>query len=95
MEAGSIQHDPGAKKFYIKTQEGEAYLAYSEKEGVLDYYSTYVPDAMRGQGIAGKIVEEGLRYAKENGYQVRPSCPYVSTYIQRHPEHQELSVSHS
>jgi predicted GNAT family acetyltransferase len=92
MEAESIQHDPEAKKFYIETEKGEAYLAYEEKEGVLDYYSTYVPDAMRGQGIAGRIVEEGLRYARENGYQVRPSCPYVAVYLKRHEEHQDLKA---
>lgn len=46
---------------------------------------------LRGQGVAGKIVEVSLEYARENGLRVVPMCSYAASYIRRHPEYQELT----
>jgi len=46
---------------------------------------------LRGQGIAGKIVEVGLEYAKLNSLRVVPMCSYAASYIRRHPEYAELT----
>jgi len=48
------------------------------------------PD-LRGQGVAGKIVEVGLEYAKEKSLRVIPMCSYAAAYIRRHPEYAELT----
>lgn len=90
MKNISIQHDPEAQKFFLALEENEGYLLYKEEGDILDLYSTYVPDAFRGEGIAGKLVEAALDHARSNGYQVRPTCPYVATYIERNQEHQDL-----
>ena len=46
---------------------------------------------LRGQGLAGRIVEAGLAYAKENKLRVIPMCSYAAAYIRQHPEYQELT----
>lgn len=48
------------------------------------------PD-LRGQGVAGKIVETGIEYARENSFRVVPMCSYAAAYIRRHPEYAELT----
>ena len=45
----------------------------------------------RGQGVAGKITEVALEYAKQKSYRVIPMCPYVATYIRRNPQYLELT----
>ena len=45
----------------------------------------------RGQGVAGKIVEVGLQYAKQNSLRVIPMCSYAAAYIRRNPQHRELT----
>ena len=45
----------------------------------------------RGQGIAGKIVEAGLQYAKQNSLRVIPMCSYAAAYIRRHPQYVALT----
>ena len=45
----------------------------------------------RGQGIAGKIVEAGLEYAKQNSLRVIPMCSYAAAYIRRNPQYLELT----
>ena len=44
----------------------------------------------RGQGVAGKITEVALEYAREKSFRVIPMCPYVVTYIRRNPQYENL-----
>ena len=85
--AAPVQHDPQGKQFYIEAAGGRAYLAYMDLgKQTLDIYRTYVPDTLRGQGLAALLAAEALKYAREEGYTVIPSCSYVESYIQRHPD---------
>jgi predicted GNAT family acetyltransferase len=45
----------------------------------------------RGQGVAAKIVETGLQYARQNSLRVIPMCSYAAAYIRRNPQHMELT----
>ena len=51
---------------------------------------TEVPEALQGHGIAGKLAAHALTYARENGLDVVPLCPYVAKYIKDHPEFADL-----
>ncbi len=53
-----------------------------------------VSPELRGQGIAGKIVQVGLEYAKERSLRVVPMCSYAAAYIRKHPEYAELTRQH-
>lgn len=46
---------------------------------------------LRGQGLAGHIVEASLVYAKAHELRVIPMCSYAAAYIRRHPEYAELT----
>ena len=54
-----------------------------------------VSPELRGQGIAGKIVEVSLEYAKAKSLRVVPMCSYAAAYIRRHPEYVELTRQQS
>ena len=43
------------------------------------------------QLVQGKIVEAGLRYAKQNSLRVVPMCSYAAAYIRRNPQYLELT----
>lgn len=93
MEELTIRHDPDRQGFFTGTNGSEAELTYREKpNGTLVYNHTYVPDALRGQGIAGKITKYALDWAKENGKKVRATCPYVVKYLENHPEYESITV---
>ena len=53
-----------------------------------------VSPELRGQGIAGRIVQVGLEYAKEKSLRVVPMCSYAAAYIRKHPEYAELTRQH-
>lgn len=46
---------------------------------------------LRGQGVAARIVEASLSYARENELRVIPMCSYAAAYIRRNPQHVELT----
>ncbi|MBI2072908.1 MAG: N-acetyltransferase [Gemmatimonadetes bacterium] len=86
-----MQHDSALRKFSAIVEGEEAYLRYYPAgEGVLEYASTFVPERLRGRGIASVVVRQALEYAREGGYQVIPSCWFVRGYIQRHAEYAPL-----
>jgi predicted GNAT family acetyltransferase len=45
----------------------------------------------RGQGVAAKIVEAALHYARESSLRVIPMCSYAAAYIRRNPQYMELT----
>ncbi len=85
-----IIHDTDSQKFCVRIDGKEAYLYYRLRENTMDFASTYVPNELRNKGLAAKIVEAGLEYARQHNYQVIPSCSYVDVYIRRHKKYQDL-----
>lgn len=86
-----IRHDPSAGKFFIRVDGQEAFLKYSKvEEGKLDYRSTFVPPAGRGKGLGALLVEEGLTWAKKEGYKIVPSCSFVAAYIDASPKYADI-----
>jgi predicted GNAT family acetyltransferase len=89
----AVTHDPPRRTFTAHVEGHEAYLRYLPSgDGVLDYASTYVPDGLRGRGIASAIVRQALDYARAEGYRVSPSCWFVRDFLRKHPEYADLSV---
>lgn len=86
-----IKHDTYNQKFFAILDGKEAYLKYIfTGPNVINMIKTYVPPELRGKGIAGKVVHEGLLFAQKNNFKIIPTCSYVETYIDRHPEFSSL-----
>ena len=48
------------------------------------------PD-LRGYGVAGKLTQAGLEYAKARSLRVIPMCSYAAAYIRRNPQYAGLT----
>lgn len=73
--------------FYIMDKERQiAELDYDLKDGILNAYHTGVRLELEGRGIAGKLFDEMVKYARENKYKVIPSCSYILVKFRRHPD---------
>jgi predicted GNAT family acetyltransferase len=90
----SIRHEPDARRFATDVSGKTAYITYRELDGqTLELNHTYVPRESRGGGVASQLTSRALQHARERGYRVVPSCPFVAAYIERHPEYRELRVA--
>lgn len=80
----TIHHDRTSHQFETTVDGYRAYLAYVDLgKQTLDIYRTFVPDALRGRGVAALLAQHALDYAEREGYTVIPSCSYVERYIER------------
>lgn len=67
-------------------------LDYIEDKDTFAITHVGVHPDLRGQGIAGKITQFALDYAKSKSLRVIPICSYAVAWIQRHEEYKELTV---
>ena len=70
-------------------QSGEMTFVYKEKD-VISVNHTGVNSELKGQGLGKHLMEEMVKFARENGLKVIPTCPYVKTMIDRTPEYQDV-----
>ncbi|GAA5033530.1 GNAT family N-acetyltransferase [Terrabacter aeriphilus] len=50
------------------------------------FFHTEVAEAREGQGLAGRLAAAALDSAVAAGRVIVPVCPYVTAYLERHPE---------
>ena len=72
--------------FIEKDGRQVAELDFEVKNNVLNAYHTGVRPELEGQGIAGKLFDETVKYARENNYTVIPSCSYILAKFRRNPD---------
>ena len=79
-------------RFELDLEGGRtAYVEYEEAgEGVLALTHTEVPAEFEGKGIGGALVKGALEIVRGEGLKIVPACQFVSAYLRRHPEYQEL-----
>lgn len=82
-----IAHDPLQKRFILDFENAQAILQYrlfkneSNNNTIIDFSHTFVPPEFRGKGLAEKLVREGIKWAKEQGYELQASCWYAAKFI--------------
>lgn len=73
--------------FFINKDGNQiAELDFELKDDVLNAYHTGVRKELEGQGIASKLFDKLLEYARENNYKIIPSCSYIAAKFHRHPD---------
>ncbi|MFZ5965419.1 GNAT family N-acetyltransferase [Thalassococcus sp. BH17M4-6] len=82
-----------SKGRYVATTpeaEGEAELTLSKvtpKLIIADH--TFVPDSMRGMGVARRLADRLIADAQERGQRIVPLCPFVRAHAQKHRDELE------
>jgi len=77
-------HQPELHRFVARIEGDEAVLEYRLlPDNGIDFTRTFVPEALRGQGIAEKLVRTGIAWAREQEYEVQASCWYVTRFLKR------------
>ena len=86
-----VIHNPAQNRFevWIEGQLSKLDYILVEKYFVITHVGVY-PEH-RGQGVAGKIVDVSLEYAKQNSLRVIPMCSYAAAHIRANPQYIELT----
>lgn len=86
----NVIHNVKRKQFEIHIDSQVSELAYYLNGNIIIFTHTGVPPALEGQGLGSRLVKAGLQYARDNNLKVESMCWFVSGYIERHPEVQDL-----
>lgn len=79
--------------FYIgdNKDKPKAFISFEDgKDNEIVVTHTVVSKELRGQGIAGKLVEEIINFARSENRKIIPICSYVVDYFQKHEEYEDL-----
>lgn len=86
-----VVHDMEKMMFFIELDGYRSYMKYRKiSDTVLEYYTTFVPEELRGKSLAQIIVKTALEFARKNNMKVIPACSFVDKYIQANNEYHDL-----
>ena len=86
MEIQKKLKDNRGSFFIEKDGRQVAELDFKIEDNILDAYHTGVRPELEGQGIASRLFDEMVNFARENGYKVKPTCPYIDVKFRRNPD---------
>jgi uncharacterized protein len=66
------------------------FATYHRAGGVTTMIHTEIDDAFEHHGLGGILARAALDDIRARGERVRPDCPFVRGYIERHPEYADL-----
>jgi len=66
------------------------FAAYRLQGSTVVFTHTEVDNTHGGRGVGSELVGRALDDVRERGLRVRPLCPFVRSYIGRHPAYREL-----
>lgn len=94
--------DPSTPISVVNNEAGHRYEAwlggalagvsvYTLDDGLITFTHTEVADAFEGKGVASRLIRAALDDVRVVGARkVRPLCPFVKAFVQRHADYQDL-----
>lgn len=88
-----IAHNAPLQRFEACDQGLQrAYLSYVREGNRVLLEHTFVPEKLRGCGLAAQLARAALDEARQQGWKVIPRCGYVAKFIDRNPGYADLVV---
>ncbi|MET8334898.1 GNAT family N-acetyltransferase [Streptosporangium canum] len=86
-----VKLSPGGDFFEAEVDGKHAgQLEFVRRDGVIVYTHTEVDAEFEGNGVGGALVRAALDGARAEGVKIVPRCPFVKTWIERHPDYADL-----
>jgi predicted GNAT family acetyltransferase len=90
----SVTDNPALRRYELRIDgafEGE--IVYRLEPGRIVLIHTEVSQQVEGQGLGAQLVKGALDDIRARGLRVVPLCPFVASYVRRHPEYGDLMTA--
>lgn len=84
-----------ANRFEVRHKGRLAFVTYKLHKDVISFIHTEVPEELSGLGIGSFLAKNVLEFAKNHHLRVKPYCPFIKAYIDKHKEYQAISEFHN
>ncbi len=85
-----VRDNPAQHRFELAVEDQIAAAYYQLADGVITFLHTEVPQELNGRGIGSRLVRGALDAVRARGLKVVSKCPFVSAYMGKHPEYNDL-----
>jgi uncharacterized protein len=86
-----VADNPPLHRFEIRADgEPAGFTAYPPLEHVYDFTHTEIDPAYEGKGIGSTLIRGTLDEMRARGLGVLPTCPFVRSFVERHPDYLDL-----
>jgi len=89
MDDINIVNNTKRHRFETTMNGEEAYVEYQQDGNTIMLTHTFVPEKLRGQHIADHLAKFALAYVENENLEAKIYCPFISTYVRRHPENEK------
>lgn len=84
----SVTDNPAEHRFEIHYGDRLAgFTVYEERPQGWAFVHTEIEPDLGGHGLAGRLVRVAMDAMAERGTSVLPECPYVRSWLEKHPDH--------
>ncbi len=86
-----VHDNPEHSRFEIVADGAAAGFAqYVTRPGRMIFVHTEIDPAFEGKGLGGALAKAALDEVRTRGVRVVPLCPFIASYIERHPGYADL-----
>ena len=93
LNNAGVTHNEKAHRFELHVGGLRAMLTFRRFPDRIIFDHTEVPQPIEGKGLAAKLARFALDFAREHHLRVIPLCPYISSFLRKHTEYQDLLSS--
>ena len=87
---GPVVDNVGEQRFELNVDGLTAFAAYQRGGNIMVFTHTEVPPQFQGRGVGSALARGALDASRASGAEVVPHCPFIASYIRRHPEYLDL-----
>ncbi|MGO1075659.1 GNAT family N-acetyltransferase [Inquilinus sp. CA228] len=85
-----VADNPALSRYEMVVDGVTAFVAYRRDGDVVALTHTEVPKALSGRGVGTALARGTLDRIRAAGLTIRPLCPFIAAFIERHPDDADL-----
>jgi len=86
-----VTDDAAQSRYELRVgDELAGFITYHRQGQAISLIHTEVESAFQGEGLATRLARFALDDARTRGLAVLPFCPYVNSWIKKHPDYTDL-----
>lgn len=87
----TIRNDTEQSRYELRVDDAVAgVVEYSDKGDYVELTHTEIDPSHEGEGLGSQLARAVLDSLRNENRAVIPSCPFINSYLKRHPEYADL-----